>query len=120
MQLDIHNSRITSILFPDRKLRNPKEQNWKKHAKKQKIFLEKQSVSLDGSDGNVIIKYKLEPYLKKKIESGEIKFSGVYFPENLDPEINSILEASDRTKLNGQTIYEADPIELIQAGILKL
>jgi glutamine cyclotransferase len=119
MEVKFQDSKAVSVEFPKRKSRNKTEENWNV-SQKQNIFLEKQGVRVDGSNGDVVVDYKISPYLKQKIVSGELNLNGIFFPEQTDPEIESMLEVSERIKLNGKTFRQASPIELIQAGILKL
>ncbi len=119
MEAEIRNSRAVSIGFSNRKLRNRDERNWDA-SKRQNIFLEKVSARLDGSDGSVRVDFRIPPYLKRKILSGEVRIDGTFFPKGVDGEMDSLLDMTDRVALHGKTFREADPIELIQAGLLKL
>jgi len=119
MEIKFQNSKAISIDFPNRKLRNKEEKNWN-ISKEQRMFLEKETAQLDGSSSDVIIKYKIPPYLKEKVVRNELNINGFYIPEQKDPEIESLLETQERILLNGKTINEANFIELLQAGILKL
>lgn len=119
MELQIIDSKTVSVTFPQRKLRNKDEKNWS-DSENQRIFLEKQDACIDGSTGDIVVKLKVPAYLKKKLADRIIKMDGIYFPDETDTEIEALLEATDRMKLGGKTFRQASPIELIQAGILKL
>ena len=117
MEIKFQNSKATSVEFPHRNLRNKEERNWT-DSKEQRVFLEKQDTCIDGSSGDILVKYKIPPYLKERIIKGEIIVNGVYFPNQTDPDIESLFDTQERMLLNGKTASEADPIELIQAGLL--
>ncbi len=119
MEIEFQNSKAVSVNFPARKLRNKGEKKWN-NSKEQRMFLEKQESHVDGSNSDVVIKYKTAPFLKEKVVSGELSINGVYYPDQTDPEIESLLEVQERTMLKGKTAKEASFIELLQAGILDL
>lgn len=119
MEIRFQNSKAVFVNFPVRKLRNKSKKNWD-DSKEQRMFLEKQESHVDGSNSDVVIKYKTAPFLKEKLTKGKLSVNGVYSPDQTDPEIESLLEVQERVLLKGKTVREATVIELIQAGIIKL
>lgn len=117
MELRFSNLNLTSLTFPTRKLRNKSEKNWH-DSKEQRVFLEKKSVSIDGSDGNVTIKYVVPDYFNEAVRDGKVTSQGVFFPESTDPEIEEMLDISAQQKLKGKRWQDASAIELLEAGLL--
>ncbi len=119
MEIQIQNSRASSISFPQRKQRNKSEKNL--HiSDKQKIFLEIQKSHIDGSNGDVIVKLKTPPHLKQMIADGKININGVFIPHQTDPEIEGMLTVQEKILLNGKTIKTASMDQLLSSGILTL
>ena len=117
MELRLNNLKLTSLTFPTRKLRNKSEKNWR-DSEEQRVFLEKQSVSIDGSDGDVTIKYAVPDYFNEAVRDGKVTSQGVFFPESTDSEIEEMLDLSAQQKLQGKQWQDASAIELLEAGLL--
>ncbi len=117
MEVTFKNLRMTSLTFPTRKLRNKSEENWVA-SEEQRLFLEKQSVALDGSDGDVSIKYKVPDYFNKLVRDGKVDTKGIFYPTETDPEIEALLDLSAQRKLGGKRWQDASAIELLEAGLL--
>lgn len=118
MEIQIENSKASSINFPQRKHRNKSEKN-SIISDNQKIFLEKIESYIDGLSRDVIVKFKIPPHLKQMIVDGKININGFYIPHQTDPEIESILETQELSLLNGKTIKTASFEQLLSSGILK-
>ena len=119
MEALIQNLKAVAINFPTRKHRNRTKENWDP-SKKQKIFFDKQAVRIDGKSGDVLVDFKISPYLKEKLVKREISIGGLFFPEDTDEEIEGLLDLSAVAKLKGKPIAEATAIELLEAGLLEL
>lgn len=117
MEVTFKNLKLSSLTFPNRKLRNKSEKNWHT-SEEQRLFLDKQSASLDGSDGSVSIKYKAPDYFNKLVRDGKVDTKGVFYPTETDTEIEKLLDIAAQQKLKGKRWQDATAIELLEAGLL--
>ncbi len=117
MEVTFDNLKLTSLTFPNRKLRNKSEKNWST-SEGQRLFLDKQSASLDGSDGSVSIKYKVPDYFTELVRDGKVDTKGIFYPTETDTEIEELLDIAAQQKLKGKRWQDATAIELLEAGLL--
>lgn len=119
MELRLNNLKLTSLAFPTRKMRNKSEKNWRS-SEEQRVSLEMVDTSLDGSTGDVTIKCKVPDYFNEAVRDGKVVTKGIYFPTQTDSEIEELLDFSAQQKLGGKRWQDADPIELLEAGLIQL
>ncbi len=119
MEIQIQNSKASSLNFPKRKSRNKCEEKWN-DSENQKIFLDEQEFYIDESGIDVIAKFKLPPYLKEKIVRGEVNINGTFFPEETNRELEDLLDTQEKLLLNGKTAQQVDFDKLLETGLLRL
>ncbi len=119
MELRFKNLKLTSLTFPNRKLRNKSKKNWR-NSGEQRMFLSKQSASIDGSDGDVTVTYSVPGYFKEMVCDNKVVIAGTFSPEEVDPELETLLDLSAQQKLKGKHLEDASLIELIKADLIDL
>ena len=119
MELRFNNLKLLSLSFPSRKGRNKSEENWRK-SEEQRVSLEMVDTSLDGSTGDVTIKCKVPDYFNEEVRDGKVVTKGIFFPAETDSRIEELLDFSAQQMLGGKRWQDADPIELLEAGLIQL
>ena len=120
MEVTLNNSQASGIEFPSRKMRNRNQENFNP-SKATKVYLEKQTVFIDGTTGDVTLKYKVPSYLKASIMNGDIKIDGSFFDyQTEDKELEELLDQNVQRKFGTRDLSTIDPLLLIQAGLLHI
>ncbi len=127
MEVHIKNSKATSIAFPKRIGRTSAHEDFSA-SKGKKLFLQEESVSIDGKSGEVVIKARCPEKIVEHIRNGSLSIDGTYFYAEENEEIERMLNVCDQitfgtqdvSKVDIHTLLAADRIELPEDGFSPL